>query len=374
MKIYFPENELPEKARLDRKLRAPIIMLALTKALFGRNVLGVNDKICEFYSGNKSYKKIDLFNIKLKMVYYRFAYEFMYEEFISYGFETKSRKECLEYISSYERIRLYNELYVDKNEWEIFADKSKTYKTFSNFFKRDIVLVNSLQDLPQFSEFINRNRKFIVKPIKENNGNGIYIVDLDKSKKNGIEEFKRCVSLGGVIVEEFIKQDDSLNEIYSGCVNTVRLITYYNQGQCTYIAGILRMGVGGSIIDNASKGGISAGIDLLTGRVRTFGHKECYTGVFEAHPDSGVKIKGFQLPEWNKLLQIVEKLVTICPQKKYVGWDFAYGNKGWVLVEANGGPGVLAVQMSNEKGLRKVFAETVFKDSKYFKEFKSAKY
>ena len=89
MAIYFPENRIPEKARENRFARIPIISLALLKTLLGKNVMGVNDAIDCFHWQTDVTKYYKLLWLKLKLVYYRYAYEFMFDEFVNFGFENK---------------------------------------------------------------------------------------------------------------------------------------------------------------------------------------------------------------------------------------------------------------------------------------------
>ncbi|MCR4754955.1 MAG: hypothetical protein K5868_05400 [Lachnospiraceae bacterium] len=71
-----------------------------------------------------------------------------------------------------------------------------------------------------------------------------------------------------------------------------------------------------------------------TGIVTTDGFTELY-GSFQNHPDTNVKLKGYQIPKWDDLLDITKKLAQVLPNIRYVGWDMALTHKGWVLVEGN---------------------------------------
>ena len=57
---------------------------------------------------------------------------------------------------------------------------------------------------------------------------------------------------------------------------------------------------------------------------------------FECHPDTGVRFKGFQLPHWDEVLEIVKTAALMVPGNHYCGWDLAYtADRGWCMVEAN---------------------------------------
>ena len=77
--------------------------------------------------------------------------------------------------------------------------------------------------------------------------------------------------------------------------------------------------------------------DAETGKIVTDGY-DIYTNIVEAHPNSGIRFKGWQVPRWDELVKTATDLhATLAPKHKYVGFDFALTPKGWVVVEANWG-------------------------------------
>ena len=48
--------------------------------------------------------------------------------------------------------------------------------------------------------------------------------------------------------------------------------------------------------------------------------------------------KGWRIPRWNELIETAENLFREClPENKYIGFDFALTDNGWVLIEGNWG-------------------------------------
>ena len=83
---------------------------------------------------------------------------------------------------------------------------------------------------------------------------------------------------------------------------------------------------------------------------------------YEKHPDSNKYYRGSQIPEWDELVAIVEKLHLSLPAiHKYIAFDFALSTKGWVLVEANWGE-MSMPQIEFGKGLYKEFANLLHAD------------
>ncbi|WP_455493665.1 sugar-transfer associated ATP-grasp domain-containing protein [Eubacterium sp.] len=361
MQIEFKENKIPNLARTNIFLRYPIISTALIETFFGKNLFDINN---EFYKYDFDANKQNIFKkklLKLKMVYYRYAYEFTYSEFSGYGFEHMHRKEILKYISSYEYIRLHNEIDLNQNFSNVFSNKQETYKMFSDFYKRDVVLINNPTDIQAFMDFISENKSFVIKQSNLNNGRGISVIKNIDNKNTSFDLFKQILSnKEGAIVEQYINQPGIIHDLYPNSVNTVRFITFYKDNKLTLISAVLRMGMNDSIVDNASQGGLYSCIDINTGVLKTNGRIRFQQKEFIKHPNTNITIKGIQLPEWDNLIELIKRIVTVYPEKHYVGWDFAYSDKGWILVEGNGYPGIYLAQMGHGGGLRELFSKTLF--------------
>jgi hypothetical protein len=105
-------------------------------------------------------------------------------------------------------------------------------------------------------------------------------------------------------------------------------------------------------------GGMVAGVDEKTGRLCSDGFDEKGNHYLE-HPDSGVHVKGWQVPQWEELCRITEQLHRSLPaHHRYVAFDFAHTDKGWVLVEGNWGQ-LIFNQAGAHKGIRKQFMEYI---------------
>ena len=59
---------------------------------------------------------------------------------------------------------------------------------------------------------------------------------------------------------------------------------------------------------------------------------------FEAHPLTGTRFIGFQIPLWNQVLDLVRaaaRRAYALPQCHWIGWDIAILPDGVALVEGN---------------------------------------
>ena len=90
-----------------------------------------------------------------------------------------------------------------------------------------------------------------------------------------------------------------------------------------------------------------------TGKLITDGKDENNI-VYKYHPDTNIKIKGFQIPEWNKAIKLAKEAALAFDKTRYIGWDIAITNKNEVLiVEGNGKTQFLGQQMTDEIGKKK---------------------
>lgn len=51
--------------------------------------------------------------------------------------------------------------------------------------------------------------------------------------------------------------------------------------------------------------------------------------------NSNYKIVGFDLPQWNQAITMVNEMAMICVGATVIAWDLAYSKKGWLVIEGN---------------------------------------
>ena len=77
--------------------------------------------------------------------------------------------------------------------------------------------------------------------------------------------------------------------------------------------------------------------------------------IYEKHPDSGIDLKGFQVPRWEEMTSFCKEAAKKCKTLGYLAWDMALTEKGWLVIEVNEVGQILLPQMVYEKGLKKQF-------------------
>ena len=182
----------------------------------------------------------------------------------------------------------------------------------------------------QLREMIENEKELFIKQATESDGGqGVFYYSQGKDFGAIIEKIK-----GDIIIQKAMKQHSALNNLNSSSVNTIRVISLLSQQGVKIYSYILRMGVNGAKVDNASSGGITCGI-TSEGRMKEVAYSKGGERFFK-HPDSEVKFLDYQIPGFSKILDYVPTLHCKIPHFRLVSWDFAvdeYENP--ILIEAN---------------------------------------
>lgn len=272
--------------------------------------------------------------VLLDIIYCTFKYGsgyIDYETFKMYNMNKSQREKVLTVGKNNFLVKQLN----NPQYMSVFEDKHEFNRAFSEFLHRDWIMAT--EDRERVREFLDRHRRVIVKPLDESCGKGIHIVDTSADSKDAIID--RMIEEDTPLMEELVKQYGEMNRLYSGSVNTVRIITIFTDGIVTRVAGSIRMGRNGNVVDNFNNGGIAVCIDAVNGVVVTDGYDKM-RNFYKTHPDTGVELKGFRIPQWDKIVELLDRVGKKVPQVRYVGWDVSINEDGIpLLIEGNAYPG-----------------------------------
>lgn len=141
--------------------------------------------------------------------------------------------------------------------------------------------------------------------------------------------------------------------LHPDSVNTLRIFTVRIDSEIRVAAAALRMGNGGSYIDNYSAGGIVGSVDVHTGLVIAAG-EDMYGKRYAYHPYTNEQIVGFKIPNWEAVIATVIEAAKEAPIA-YIGWDVAIRDIDCVIIEANYRPMVNVVQIAGGGGKKALF-------------------
>ena len=186
---------------------------------------------------------------------------------------------------------------------------------------------------------------FIIKPLNSAGGKGVRLMKFEPA--DGIIDEICNDYVNGFVIEERIVQRNELTVFHEESINTVRVQTFTIGDHVEIKWPVLRVGRGGSIVDNACRGGVIIGIDVDSGV--TFGPGVDESGQqYSSHPDTQVPLSGYQVPCWDNLCKMLKEMAMLCPDCHTIGWDMALSEKGWVVVEGNYGPEILFQYVARE--------------------------
>lgn len=199
---------------------------------------------------------------------------------------------------------------------------------------------------------------FIKPTVDTSSGDGCFVAcfkdGIDILGGHSVEEIISGAIGDNYIIQERVKCHNSIATIYSESVNTLRMVSYWWKGKLHYFPVVLRIGRGGSYLDNAHAGGLFVAVDD-DGTL----HRSAYTEFreeFLEHPDTKQKFDGLKIENIYKVFNAIEKMHACIPQVGVVNWDFTIDQLGDpVMIEANmydgkNGGGVWIMQMAHGLG------------------------
>lgn len=285
-----------------------------------------------------------------------FAYGFMPDEYMCFGLNEAPTAVRRSFASDRDRwIMVYS--INDIIEIERFFDKWKTFVTYGDFYGRSAVHISKKSDYDAYEKFIGTHESFVFKNARLSKGDSVRLVRRDEIGDLRLF-FEEALVQGESILEERIIQSADMAALNPTSVNTVRVITFATSDGVVVTDCFLKVGRGGSFVDNGGAGGLLIGIDLETGLLSTDGRDE-FANSYANHPDTGICFIGTQLPEWNDLINRAKLLSAQEEAIRYIGWDFAHTEAGWVVVEGNASGQLIGPQIVTQGGSRNRILKTL---------------
>lgn len=273
-----------------------------------------------------------------------------YQEFEFYNLNSKERKTYLTRVKNNAIVRMFNDKEISKK----FDDKVEFNKIFNEYLKRDWLYLDNNYD--EFVKFCDGKEDFIAKPVGGSGGEGIELIKIDKKALKKTYEY--LVSNNKLLVEEKIIQNKKIGMLNKTSVNTFRIVSFFDGKETHILNVVFKIGNGG-ITDNFSSGSMYTFVHDGKIIVPAIDRDD---NIFYEHPISKIKIVGYEIPNYDKAINLVKECAKKIPEVKYVGWDVAITDKGAVIIEGNCFPGVYQIKPSfveNKVGLIPIFEKAM---------------
>lgn len=277
-----------------------------------------------------------------KKLYYLLDYLFSYiihgasiSDYFAFGFydlRYSGRKKFI----TYRRYLQIQKKCNDKDEIRICRSKLEFNRYFKDFIGREWIDVESCS-FDEFDAFLNVHRTFFVKEINGFRGTGVRKILSDEVDNREFFESLKKRTGEHFILEEEISQISELNDFHPWSINTLRIVTLYDEkNDIVHIMNArLRIGNNKNNVDNLHYAGIGANIDIPTGIINSPG-RDAKNHLYIVHPLTRKQIVGFKIPYWKECLDYVDKVARNLPKVRYVGWDIVIKENGtFILIEAN---------------------------------------
>ena len=165
-------------------------------------------------------------------------------------------------------------------------------------------------------------------------GYGVSFVDLASTSPEDFRQWLEKNKNRYINVQRVIEQHDSISRIHPSSINTIRVMSLVFEGEVHILSSIIRMGQGGAVVDNASKGGMMTGVSS-DGWLKEYAFDQ-YGKRWSQHPQ-GTVFKGTQIVGVDRCHDVVRRLAgRMCTTTKLMSWDFAIDPAGEpILIEVN---------------------------------------
>ena len=192
---------------------------------------------------------------------YAFAFIFQgasLNDYFAFGFYKLRSNGRNEYIT----FRRYHRILTKCNDQEAiitFRDKSVFNKVYADYLQREVQDVDLL-DEESFVRFFKEHRFVFVKESRGFRGNSVWMYDSNEVNANELYQELRYREDAHYVLEEKIVQHPDLAAFHPSSVNTIRIVTLYDDKRdiLHFMFAKFRIGNRGAYLDNTHAGGISA--------------------------------------------------------------------------------------------------------------------
>ena len=162
------------------------------------------------------------------------------------------------------------------------------------------------------------------------------------------------------LIQPRLRNHEGLSGLMSPhALGTIRVVTCMTDNRAVILFALLKLTVGKNSVDNfhgGLTGNLVASIDIASGTLAAArGSRSSDWPIIqtvERHPDSGLAIAGFKLPQWSEVSALVIRAQQSVPDLRSAGWDVAVTPDGPVLLEANLTYSTDILQVAYGRGLK----------------------
>ena len=201
----------------------------------------------------------------------------------------------------------------------------------------------------------------VVKPTFTSHGDGVKRICLENGMVDGESTLEALFESYGenFLIQDLVRQHRDMAALNPDSINTVRAVTYRSGMDVAVLYTAIRIGRKGQLIDNESAGGMSAKINP-DGTLSKYAFGAPGQDYIE-QTDTGVRLEGYRVPSYDKVLSLVKEQHLNLPFHNIVGWDVCIDEEGEpLLLEWNSAPELSQSAVGPAFG---DYTEQIFKDA-----------
>ncbi|ADJ28609.1 sugar-transfer associated ATP-grasp domain-containing protein [Nitrosococcus watsonii] len=229
--------------------------------------------------------------------------------------------------------------------------------------------LTAVRDGMQLGQFLREQALFplVAKPVLGMWGKNVYAIErleresdelvLTNGQRMAVTDFVVALeplAKQGWIFQELLKPHPLLLELCGSRICSVRVVTLLDP-EPIVISTLWKVAVGNAMADNYWEPGNLVGpIDPETGVVgRLFTGLGLQRRNVSEHPDTGKRLVGITLPDWEQVLELCREGTASLPGLKMQAWDIALTDQGPVMLEVNIIGGVRLPQLVVDAGMNR---------------------
>lgn len=290
---------------------------------------------------SRGYSSFETAKIYLDFLYCQSRFHVKFSEYMSYNYMNLKNRVRKFFILDYHQNTHYRLIKAHNGGRYL---KSEQYLEIPDMIRRDFVCVDEV-GLDGLREFVSKRERVIFKPNRGSFGRGVFVYD---KSENRLDDIFNDMSGDGYICEDRIVQHPDMAKLTDASVNTIRVLTFKENGKVKIIDTTLKIGGGTDVCDNQRRGGLAATVDIETGVVTTPAY-DMKGEPHLVHPVTGVQIIGFEVPMWEEMKAFITEGAMKSPKYPIRGWDVAIAHDGPCVIEYNTCPGPLLNQIADKK-------------------------
>jgi hypothetical protein len=168
-----------------------------------------------------------------------------------------------------------------------------------------------------------------------------------------VEEITRYFNEDGYLFQPLRTNHPKLHPLIGPTLATIRVMTLATPAGYKVFRAAWKIPAQANFADNYWRpGNLIAGIDVNTG---TITHVVSGSGTelkeWTHHPETGALLVGYQIPDWQSVLNLALRGARLFPRLPIMGWDLALSCHGLVIVEANDLPDFGIIQLADKCGV-----------------------